>query len=160
MKKVLITLIAAFAAISANAQFYVGGSFRFSSNPDADVSSFKLAPEIGYDINDAFSVGLAMALRTDSVAGYSARSTSFNPYVRYAFANVGGIRFFADGGLVLTTAKNSDGAWKIGIFPGFAIPVNDSFSFVAHLGELSFDSSSTFILGLDNSVSAGLYFHF
>ena len=50
MKKLLMTLVAAFAvAISANAQVYVGGGFSVQGNDDGNTTTttYKFLPEIG-----------------------------------------------------------------------------------------------------------------
>ena len=160
MKRVIITLIALCIALSANAQFYVGGGFKFSSNADAELTTFSFSPEFGYNLNDSFAVGLAFGSSFRRVNDYSSSTISFKPYVRYTFAELGIVRLFVDGAVALSKTKNADGAWEIGAYPGIAIPVGERLSFVAHMGQLSFNSSSVFTLGLDNTVSAGLFFHF
>ena len=65
MKKKLFVLVALLACITtANAQWYVGGSFGFTSttiddgNSDESGSSFKIVPDIGYQVDSKMSVGL------------------------------------------------------------------------------------------------------
>ena len=53
MKKILMTMVAAFAAVSMNAQYYVGGEIGFASSKAAVAgaetqTSFKIMPEFGY----------------------------------------------------------------------------------------------------------------
>ncbi len=51
-------------AVAANAQFYVGGSFGFTSTTvsgggsDESGSSFKIVPDLGYRLDDNMSVGV------------------------------------------------------------------------------------------------------
>lgn len=160
MKRILITLVTLCVALTANAQFYLGGSFRAVNNTDAPSSSFSFAPELGYNINESFSIGSGFGFYTSRTGDHRSSSFSFSPYARYTFAELGPINFFIDGAVKLTTRKGGDGSWEIGLYPGIALPLTDSFSFVAHMGQLSFNSASVFTLGLDNAVSAGLYFHF
>ena len=160
MKKLIITLISLCIALSANAQFYVGGGLRFSSNAESDLTTFSFTPELGYNLSDSFAVGSAFVFSSRSVDNYSTGTISFKPYLRYTFAELGIVRFFIDGAVTLTKPKNGDGSWEIGAYPGIAIPVNGRLCFVAHMGQLSYNSSSVFTLGVDNSVSAGLFFNF
>lgn len=67
MKKAIITLAAAacmmFAAKTASAQVYFGGSIGFTTtivtagNTTNNGSSYKFSPEVGYQINDKIAVG-------------------------------------------------------------------------------------------------------
>ncbi len=65
MKKSFIALFAMLCCVAtANAQFYAGGSFGFTSTTydnggkDESGSSFKIIPEIGYKVNDNISAGI------------------------------------------------------------------------------------------------------
>ena len=76
MKKKLFVLFALLACITtANAQIYVGGSFGFTSTTidsggsDESGSSFKIIPDVGYQIDDKLSVGVQV--------GYSHGMASF-----------------------------------------------------------------------------------
>ena len=57
MKKILMTMAAAFVAVTMSAQVYLGGSIGVGSvklgNADAE-TQFKIVPEFGYNINDAW----------------------------------------------------------------------------------------------------------
>ena len=65
MKKKLFVMVALLACMTtASAQWYVGGSFGFTSskidngNTDQSGSSFKIIPDIGYKIDDRVSAGV------------------------------------------------------------------------------------------------------
>lgn len=61
MKKALFVLVAMLTfATSANAQFYIGGSFGFTTTKIEKESgtSYKIIPDFGYQLNDKMSVGL------------------------------------------------------------------------------------------------------
>lgn len=160
MKKLIITLVTLCVAFTAHAQFYVGGGFGLVTNADTRSSTFNFSPELGYNLSDTFAVGGALGYITNRTGDYTHSYFSIRPYVRYTFAEVGPLNFFIDGAIELTTYRGGDGSWEIGVYPGVALPLNDRFSLVAHIGELSFNSGSTFTLALDNTLSAGLYYHF
>lgn len=66
MKKRIVALVALLATITlgANAQVYVGGSLGFTSSKmdnggaDQDGTSYKILPEIGYQLDDMVSIGV------------------------------------------------------------------------------------------------------
>ena len=63
MKKVMMTLVAAMITVAASAQVYVGGSLGIGSvklGANDAKTSFKIVPEIGYNIKDACAVGWAV----------------------------------------------------------------------------------------------------
>lgn len=55
MKKILMSLAVAFVALAANAQVYVGGNVGIASSKEGNadaVTTYKVLPEIGYNINE------------------------------------------------------------------------------------------------------------
>ena len=52
MKKFVILLFVAMAALSAKAQVYVGGTVALWHNDDLDATTFALNPEVGYNLNE------------------------------------------------------------------------------------------------------------
>lgn len=50
MKKFVILLFVAMAALSAKAQVYVGGTVALWHNDDLDATTFALNPEVGYNL--------------------------------------------------------------------------------------------------------------
>lgn len=134
MKKILMVAVMAVAAVSANAQWYVGGQLGLDfnkANKDADSQmTFSIAPEVGYNINENWAVGaqvgfsMANKLKEGgniiydpygiitgytgyTEATYDATGTSFfiAPYARYTFAKSGNVSFFVDGGIGFATAN-------------------------------------------------------
>lgn len=160
MKKFILTAIILCAALTANAQFYLGGGVRFVNNGNTDVTTFSFAPELGYNLSDQVALGAAFGISARNTNAGNTNTFSFKPYVRYTFAEIGIARFFIDGALTLAKPSNHDGTWEIGVYPGIALPLNERLSFVAHLGELSYNSGSVFTLGLENTVSTGIYYSF
>ena len=140
MKKILMTMVAAFAAVSMNAQVSLGGSVAFeawSSQKNAGDKSetvFKILPEVGYNLTDEWAIGTVIGYQSDKfngVSGISESAFTFNPYARYTFAKLGKVNLFVDGGVDFTSASKSD--WTeiaVGFKPGLAINLNENFSFV------------------------------
>ena len=188
MKKILMTIAAAFVAVSMNAQVYVGGSVAFNAEStqqlagDKSETTFKILPEVGYNINDEWAIGAVLGYQsnkfsavTNSVDGYRTISSesafTFNPYARYTFANFGKVNLFVDGGVDFTTYSKSDAtALGIGFKPGLAVNLTDELSFVSHVGFIGWntvnpdgDDNNYSKFGLDLSganLTFGLYFNF
>jgi len=76
MEKIILSIVITLSSIiSANAQFYVGGSLDLNVSSQsikqldnkADPSySFSLSPEIGYSISEKAAIGLSFSLGTSS----------------------------------------------------------------------------------------------
>ena len=184
MKKILMTMVAAFAAVSMNAQVYVGGELGFTSskvNGGDSKTSFKILPEIGYNLDDAMSIGIVLGYEqgnaTQSFETYAvndkAKSFIINPYLRYNVVKAGNVSFFGDLS-VLYKNYNNDGAkantFGVGLKPGIAVALSDKFSFVSHIGFLGWQqtkpdadgakASSSIGLDLKNNLTFGLYYNF
>lgn len=173
-------MVAAFAAMSMNAQLYVGGSFAFeawSSQKKAGDKSetvFKLMPEIGYNLTDEWAIGTVIGYQSDKfngVNGISESAFTIAPYARYTFTKLGKVNLFVDGGVGFTSASKAD--WtelQIGFLPGLAVNLTDNLSFVSHIGFIGYDlvnpdgddnNISKFGLSLDGTdISFGLYYTF
>ena len=142
MKKKIIALVALLAcfAMGASAQVYVGGSLGFTSSKlstgghDQDGSSFKLLPEIGYQLDQDISIGVQIGYShgyaafgsltvTDIKAAmntgistmmdiyeddYKLNSFTFAPYVRYTFARYGKVNLFFEGSVGYSNVKSDD----------------------------------------------------
>lgn len=104
MKKFVILLFVLAASLSVKAQVYVGGSLGLWHNDDADRTSFTLAPEVGYELNEAWSVGATLAFTHSKTKVEKIKTITngfaFAPYARYSFFNSKIIRLFVDGGIV------------------------------------------------------------
>ena len=155
MKKLFIVLFAIMMATAAHAQFYAGGSIGFSSNGNSKTSVFSVSPEVGYVLNDKFAVGAELTLS----AFTGGNTIGFAPYARYTFLNIGKVSIFADGAFSFSKTKNIDAVWEIGVYPGLSIPLDPRLSLVAHVGALAYNSGNVFKVGLDNSISTGLYYN-
>ena len=180
MKKIFMTLVAAFAAVSMNAQVYIGGSFAFEAwssqklAGDKSETVFKIMPEIGYNLNEEWAIGTVIGYQSDKfngVNGISESAFAIAPYARYTFSDLGKVKFFVDGGFGFISASKQD--WtelEVGFKPGLAVSLTDNLSFVSHIGFIGYDllnpdgddnNISKFGLSLDASdISFGLYYSF
>ena len=178
-----MTIFAAVAAVSVNAQVYLGGSFAFEAwssqklAGDKSETVFAIMPEIGYNLNDNLAIGTVIGYQSNkfngltSVNGKSETAFFVNPYVRYTFANMGKVNMFVDSGVEFVSATKTD--WTqlgVGFKPGLAISLTDNLSFVSHLGFIGWkqnnpdgDDNNTSMFGIDLSgadLSFGLYYNF
>lgn len=180
MKKILMTIAAAFVATAMSAQVYVGGSIGINAwnsqknAGDKSETTFKILPEIGYNINDAWAIGTVIGYEQDKwtgVEGISENAFTIAPYARYTFANCGKVNFFVDGGFGFKTASDADWTeFNVGLKPGLSVALSDHVSFVSHVGFLGYNvfnpdgddnNISKFGLDLDGSnLTFGLYFNF
>ena len=184
MKKILMTIAAAFAAVSMNAQIYVGGGVGFASydNGAESKTSFKLLPEIGYVLDDDMAIGITFGYEqgnvTDAIesgkgSGDFPKTLTVAPYLRYNVAKFGPVTVFGDAQL---SFKNIDwdgykeNAFGLGILPGVAVNLTKELSFVSHLGYLGYNqikadtdgakARSSVGLNLTNGLTFGLYYNF
>lgn len=184
-KKMKMAVLALLMCISsaASAQVWIGGSLGYNhaeigydekgydfGNTTTDL--FHIAPEIGYNLNDKFAVALACSYSHNDG---SYNLWSFNPYVRYHFAESGPIRFFIDGGFIYSHGHLNGMETDIDTFgfsfnPGVSYAINERLGLVAHLGELGYThghveapvgcySNNNFNLGVTNTLSLGMYFN-
>ena len=171
MKKILMTIAAAFVAVTMSAQVYVGGSLGFgvtsyqAEGMDSE-TSFYILPEIGYNLDENLAIGASFGINH---RGEDATAYVVNPYARYTFAKFDRVSLFVDGGLEFETMKDAYTLFGVGFKPGIAVALTDKISFVSHLGFLGFrednptgdnNNVSTFGLDLDNGLNFGLYFNF
>jgi len=154
MKKTFFALAAAaamlFAAQNASAQLYFGGSVGFTSttlvngNNKTSGSSYKLSPEIGYQINDRIAVGGTVTIQrglpylgsfdTNDLKGFitaagsasvdlRADNSRFNgfriaPYFRYVLVDTRRFDLFVDAviayGSLSSQVKDGNNVWQDG----------------------------------------------
>lgn len=154
MKKIVLTLMVTLMTISAGAQVYVGGSLGFGSGKgsmkdgDNDIksTSFKILPEIGYELDESWSIGTVIGYEYSKLDEAKVNTFTVAPYARYSFFKSDLVRLFVDGGFGFSTAKikGDDDAlntWNIGLKPGLAIKLSDNFCLVAKYGFFGYDSS-------------------
>ena len=69
MKKIVLFLFVAIATLSVKAQdIYMGGTVGLWRNDDANTTSFKLAPEIGYNLSEQWALGVELQFNHDYIS--------------------------------------------------------------------------------------------
>jgi hypothetical protein len=132
----LVVLMTCFT-LGVSAQYYVGGSVGFTSSKmdnggaDQDGTSYKILPEIGYQLDDQMSIGLQIgyshgyaafgsltvtdlkAAMNTMVSTYAdvyednmkLNSFTFAPYIRYNMLKLGKADIFVEGSVGYTNVK-------------------------------------------------------
>lgn len=138
MRKLLLVVAVIMAALSVQAQeMYLGGGISLWRNTSKDVTSFSITPDFGYNLNETWAVGGELEYSHESG---DAKSNTFAiaPYARYSFYENKIVRLFVDMGLGFSTYKQKHhdavNGFEIGLKPGLAIKLNDSFSFITKVG--------------------------
>ena len=124
MKKIVLSVIVALIAITANAQVYVGGTFGVGSDKvetegtEVKNTTFKILPEVGYELNEDWSVGTVVGYEYNKSGDVKTNTFTIAPYARYFFLNSDVVRLFADGGFGFSTSKTKGNdalnSWNIG----------------------------------------------
>jgi len=204
MKKIILTALVAVASLSASAQVYVGGALGFQSktnevtSTDKDgkqtttnesMSTFTLAPEIGYTINENWEAGIALNMEFKNKN--QGNKIGGEVYGRYNFLKTGIASLFVELAAGVYNEKqyadedgdpflDKDGKetsvngtiFGFGFRPGVKIALSDKVSLVAKTGligaqfanekarQLGYDKSA-FAIGVDNSaIKLGVYYSF
>ena len=139
MKKGLLLVVVMLATIAVKAQdIYVGGSLNVWRNSTGNTTSFKVAPEIGYNFNETWALGAELNYSHEYVKQVTANSVTVAPYIRWSYYQNDAVRLFLDGTAAIGFVKIKDGdttkAGQIGLRPGIAVKLNDHFSFIAKYG--------------------------
>lgn len=166
MKKFLVMAVVALMSVTASAQAYLGGSLSFADRDyDGEKTDvFTIAPEIGYNLNDAWAIGASLNYTwTKDIAN----EFSIKPYARYTYFKADLVSLFVDGGfnLGIYSPKEGDSSttWGVGFEPGVALNFTEKFSLVAHIGFLGYRDMKTYKeIGVDihNNLSFGFYYNF
>ena len=116
-------------------------------NNDADVTSFMIAPEVGYELNKNWSIGATLYFKHSKKEVKDDLNVTWNgfafaPYARYTFLNSKVVSLFVDGGLGVSSQKykgqDSEAGFEIGVKPGIAIKLGNHLSFVTKYGFLGY----------------------
>ncbi len=130
MKKIVLFLFVAIATLSVKAQdLYMGGTVGLWRNDDANTTSFKLAPEIGYNLSEQWALGVELQFNHEYKEHISTNTFAIAPYARFSYYENKIVRLFVDGGFGFATTKVKDGGdavngFEIGLKPGIAIKLN------------------------------------
>ena len=150
------------AAVAASAQVYIGGSLGVSSTkaPYRDggvesdaVTKFHLNPEVGYNLDDKWAVGIGLGFDYGKQGDVKNTSFEIAPYARWTFARWNKVSLFLEGGLSYSFDKvkkeyEDDGEtiskeekksyFKIGVKPGLRVDLTDHFALMTRLGWLGY----------------------
>lgn len=179
MKKILMSMVAVLTAMNVNAQVYVGGSVGFGSakmgGGDSE-STYKIIPEIGYNLNDQWAIGVGVGYQKGTcnfgnLDFNPGKTETFmvSPYARYTFMKSDMVNLFVDGGLGFASIKDTGSVFQAGLRPGIALNASEKISLVAHIGFVGFEtfspkgdgkSSNAFGLNFDNAnIMFGVYYN-
>jgi len=161
MKKLIVVLVAALMAFTANAQYYVGGHVGFTS--DDDYSSFTIRPDFGYVLNDQISVGAVIGYYSTKMSNMTSSEITINPYLRYNLAKIGIVNVFVDGEVAISIPggdAEGDTTFGLGVCPGISIPVTDKLSFVTHLGQFGYYNESIILDADMRALAIGVFYNF
>ena len=182
MKKILLLAVVLFASLNASAQWYIGGSVGFGSvKPSGGDSEavFSILPELGYQLNDKWSVGAKVGYHKGDGIAAVINSTNtrvdlteefiIRPYARYSAFTWDPVTVFFDGGIRFASVVDQGTRFGLGVEPGVAVTLTDHITFVTHLGYVGFDtfspkggggSSTRFGVDYSNNCSFGVYYNF
>ena len=178
MKKIMMTLAAVCVAATMNAQWYIGGGVGYSNEKvsfggaESKVSTFKILPEIGYNLDDNWTVGTTIGYSYSKNDGVKTNGFEIAPYLRRNIVKWEKVNLFCDLGLNYQYLKQGDAkanSFGVGLFPGVAVNLNDKISFVTKIGALSYQHTKVkdgpkendFNIGIDGAdLSFGVYYNF
>lgn len=160
MKKLMLVAAMMIAAISANAQVYVGGGIGFNSHDPGkgdSQTSFEVVPEIGYHLDDSWDLGIQFGygeseadddikLVDDDAKKVSAFTIA--PYARYNFVKWNNVKLFLEGSIAYSNIKAEYNVgddikadvFKIGVAPGVSVNVGPKLTFITKVGWLGYES--------------------
>ena len=181
MKKYLLSICAIFFVTTIKAQFYIGGSVGIGvvkQYGEKKETTFKIIPEVGYNINDNWAVGLAFGYKKGSCLigkgnynqNVKSKVIGIQPYVRYIPFHVSIIDIFVDGFFIYESIIDEGENISIGLRPGLSIKPIKKLSIVTRIGFLGAefynpkDGGSKYgTAGLDidaSDISLGLFYNF
>lgn len=179
MKKVLFTIAAMAACMTASAQLWVAGSVNLGNqsywNNEDSRTNWGINPTIGYALDDALEVGLDFGISGSTQGDNKPLNFSIAPFARYTFFTDGDFSMYLQGAVSYgfykhPTTDDKDTTFGISIQPGIKYTLTDNFALVAGLGSLSFNHNNPkgpsagpqngFGLNLSTALDFGLVYSF
>jgi hypothetical protein len=181
MKRLFVLLIVIIITITIKAQLYISGSVGLCGvkvGGNDTQTSFKIVPDIGYVINDKWSVGLAVGYKQGAcLVGYglygqnvNSKAFGIQPYVRYNVWQFEVVDFFVDGVASIETIKDEGTNYNGGLRPGILFNVTPRIGIVSHIGFMGIEyyhpkgaGSKCCIAGMDfdiNNITLGINYKF
>lgn len=174
MKKIFLALTLLFTmALTANAQFYAGGSLGLHANKAT--CELAVSPEVGYTFQNNTGVGCVFDFGYDKAD----KVTSFgvNPYFEYDFMTIDKFTLYVHTYLHYNTAWQSGNAlehnYGVSLHPGVIWGVTEHWSAAFYVGGIEYmwnqpagvefkNGTGDFNLGLSTSVpfAVALYYGF
>ena len=155
MKKSLLAMLFAVAlAVPAMAEgMWIGGSLGYetvSPNGGDSSTSYVIAPEFGYSLNDSWDIGIQVSYASDEntfevfgqiapiPAADNVKTMGIAPFARYKLMTIGGVDVLAKGTLFYGSAKldQTDAevtALSFTVAPVIEYAINDAWSISATL---------------------------
>lgn len=174
MKKLLVALVLTVMSISAQAQFYAGGTLGLDvvnvhvddEGPSSTQTTFGVAPEFGYSFNRTWSIGAQISYSFVKNEGQTLNNFCVLPYVRAVFARAGKVDFFGEAA-VGYAHQSTEGIGVSGtvaaLRPGMAINFSRNFALIARSGLFQYeywDGVSAIEFSLNKNFEVGVQFKF
>lgn len=148
MKKLFLLAAIAVCSVAVNAQVWVSGNVGFNRDTKNNVTSFQVAPQVGYQLSDKWDIALELGYNHSYNGDFKTNSFDVMPFVRYSFFKSGIVTLFADGMVGFGTSKTDiDGAeatndFGVGLRPGLKVDVTEKFAFVATCGYVGYHQAT------------------
>ena len=200
MKKILVSVLAVIAfSMTSNAQLWFGGNVSVAHSGNLEKkyvypggntvdtvitksNSFRIAPKIGFGLNEKLSVGIAPSFSTTTAAkidknNYTKTNTfGVTPFVRYTFIEFGNFGVLAEADVPFTfgngkmvvngteTKLNPTSSFGLTVTPWLTYSVSDNFSLECGLNflrlyathEVEKDQSDKDHKMVDNAMGCGV----
>lgn len=142
MKKVIVFLLLLWSVSSfSQNRIYVGGEVGLSYYEKSDISSIRITPLVGYELNSKWDIGayIGYSYMQDNNGDKSSYSFSLAPFARYNFSEKGLFRLFIEGGagysysdMEFSVVKHDKrNGFEVGLKPGFTVKLHDNIRFSA-----------------------------
>ena len=148
MKKLFLFIAVAILSLTAGAQVYVGGEVNFwrEWQKGANTTNFMLYPEIGYNLDENWSIGMSFGYKYKYTDGNKFNGFDVEPYARYTYAKFGPVGLFVEGGFGFITYKkkvngitgDAQNAWCAGFTPGLKVDLTEKLTFFSYIGFLGY----------------------
>ena len=177
MKKKLLllsSLVLSTCTVLQAQNYAVGGSVKAWHNHQDGITSFSVAPDIGYTLSDKWYIGTALGYSYLKKEEIRTNSVSLMPYARYFYYVSGKLKLFVDSTAGISLDKSDSeqmsSSWQAGFKPGVIFGLTERFCLAAGFGFLGYRGTNgeTNTLGdsgwgvdiSGNSLQIGLYYIF
>lgn len=177
MKKLLVIISLVFVGMSANAQWYLGGSFNLGSNSTKDSDgekqtttfNFGIQPEVGYYISERCDIGATLGVGFDATKNHltDAKTKTNNwrisPFIRYALVRLGNFELIERTNVFIGGDKDASETKTFnvgaGVTPILAYNVNDHLTLQTELNFVSVGITYSKVKDGGSSTNANIGFN-